>query len=446
MPSSPLLIALFINLIYTALAASPRQIIFNSYQQIQPDSVQQHPLISPGSPPSFPNAIHSTPTRPITIKATPTTVYRPRSLDALHNARMLSLRHAQSEPVEWEQIQVFGPDVQDKHTLIQLARMAGNAYALPGHTNWYDLDPAWNAVSSFPFGWDGPDGFRGHVFLSSDNSTVILSIKGTTLQGPTSRKDKFNDNLLFSCCCARVDITWIFNTVCDCYAHSQKCDNTCLSNALIEDSLFYSIGVRLVDDLRHLYPLANIWLVGHSLGGALASLLGATYGLPAVAFESPGERLAAQRLHLPLPPPQVPPNITNTNTPPLPPVAVTHIYHTGDPIPQGTCTGFGSPCAQAGYAMETHCHLGKTIVFDTVEKLGWRVDVRRHVIRDVIHKVLEIEDIEWEEGREVPMAREEVNCTECRKWQFGDFKDPDDGDSGDGGDNDDDDDDDGVII
>ena len=55
-------------------------------------------------------------------------------------------------------------------------------------------------------------------------------------------------------------------------------------------------------NLTALYPDATIWLVGHSLGGALASLLGTTFGLPAVAFEAPGERLAAMRLHLPLPP------------------------------------------------------------------------------------------------------------------------------------------------
>jgi lipase ATG15 len=87
--------------------------------------------------------------------------------------------------------------------------MTGNAYGLPGGKRWYDLDPAWNTVrsvsimpfapsqsfpaQSFPFGWeDAADGFRGHVFLSSDNSTVILSIKGTTLNGPSTKKDKFN--------------------------------------------------------------------------------------------------------------------------------------------------------------------------------------------------------------------------------------------------------------
>jgi len=42
-------------------------------------------------------------------------------------------------------------------------------------------------------------------------------------------------------------------------------------------------------------------MVGHSLGGALSSLVGITFGLPTVTFESPGERLAATRLHLPSP-------------------------------------------------------------------------------------------------------------------------------------------------
>ncbi|KAF8660607.1 hypothetical protein AX16_001586 [Volvariella volvacea WC 439] len=396
----------------------------------------------------------STPTA-ISLKARPTTVYRPRSVEELHYARHRSLHYQEDVPLEWDEHQVLGPDIEDKHTIIQLARMSGDAYALPGRKNWYDIDPAWN--KSFPFGWeDGEDGFRGHVFISADNNTVILSIKGTTLQGPSSKKDKLNDNLLFSCCCARVDVSWVFRTVCDCYARNWRCDDPCLSKALIQDSLFYSVGMKLIEDLIHIHPHANIWLVGHSLGGALASLLGSTYGFPAVAFESPGERLAAHRLHLPLPhPPQPPPDeglpldtTTNTDTdnqrrgtinstpntlnpkslpPPVPlpnpPVPVTHIYHTGDPIPQGACTGIASPCAQAGYALETRCHLGKSIVFDTVDKLGWKVDVRRHVIRDVIYRVLEAEGVEWEEGREVPSAKEEEGCIDCFKWEFGHFKD-----------------------
>jgi len=205
-----------------------------------------------------------------------------------------------------------------------------------------------------------------------------------------------------------VDITWVFSTVCDCYAKHWQCDNPCLSKALIEESLFYSVGVQLFTNLTVLYPTADIWLTGHSLGGALAALLGSTFGVPAVAFESPGERLAAERLHLPLPP--------------ISPI--THVYHTADPIPQGTCTGVGSPCVGGGFALETKCHLGKKVVYDTVTQLGWRVNVQKHTIKELITNVL-ADDREWEEGRHVPLAvDEDEDCIDCYKWEFGDFKKP----------------------
>jgi len=69
-----------------------------------------------------------------TLNAVPTTVYRPRYLHDLHN-------------IPWDPIDVLGPDIEDKHTLSQLARISGNAYALPGQKNWYDVDSAWNIVS-----------------------------------------------------------------------------------------------------------------------------------------------------------------------------------------------------------------------------------------------------------------------------------------------------------
>jgi putative lipase involved disintegration of autophagic bodies len=122
--------------------------------------------------------------------------------------------------------------------------MAGIKYVHLLHVVLHLVDES----QSTPFGWEpDADGFRGHVFVSDDNSTVVLSIKGTSAGwitgggGPSTRKDKLNDNLLFSCCCARVGPTW--STVCDCYRRNYRCDQTCVERSLIEESLFYSVGV-----------------------------------------------------------------------------------------------------------------------------------------------------------------------------------------------------------
>jgi lipase ATG15 len=66
------------------------------------------------------------------------------------------------------------------------------------------------------------------------------------------------------------------------------------------------------------------------------------------------------------------------------------------------------------------CHLGKTILYDTVGNLSWSVDVRTHGIVTVIEKVL---SVPWapsmEIGREVPEACVEKDCVDCYSWEFG---------------------------
>ncbi|KIK55156.1 hypothetical protein GYMLUDRAFT_48119 [Collybiopsis luxurians FD-317 M1] len=352
------------------------------------------------------------------INTRPTSLHKPSHYDyhSQWQARVHSMKFGQCQTNvsswnwDWEEISVPGPDIESRKTLLQLAKMANNAYVEPGDAAWYDLGGKFN--STYPFGWEpDADGFRGQVFATEDNSTVVVSIKGTSAGvfggGKTAKKDKLNDNLLFSCCCARVDWTW--STVCGCYRGGWKCDQRCVEDALIEESLFYSIGINLYNNLTYIYPDSNIWVIGHSLGGALASLIGITFGAPVVAFESPGERMAASRLHLPSPP--------STHH-------VTHVYHTADPIAMGTCNGVLSSCALGGYAMESRCHLGKSIIFDTVSNSSWAVDIRTHTIVTVIEKIL---SDPWppsvEIGREVPETIVEDDCVECYSWEFGSFPD-----------------------
>ncbi|KAF5339269.1 hypothetical protein D9758_013327 [Tetrapyrgos nigripes] len=332
--------------------------------------------------------------------------FKPPDFESFSQARTQSMKFGQSVSLPWEEEEISAPDVESRDTLLTLAKMSNNAYVEPEDPAWYELGSNWTV--GYPFGWEpDADGFRGHVFATPDNSTVVLSIKGTSAGvfgggGPTVKKDKLNDNLLFSCCCARVDWTW--STVCGCYRGGWKCDQSCVEAALTDDSLFYPIGTNLYNNISYMYPESNIWIIGHSLGGALAALVGVTFGTPVVTFESPGERMAARRLHLPTPPSDE---------------HITHVYHTADPIAMGTCNGVLSSCALGGYAMESRCHQGKSIIYDTVSNYSWAVDIRTHGIVSVIEKLLSDPWPPSEEiGRQVPEPIREEDCVECYSWEF----------------------------
>ncbi|CAE6479988.1 unnamed protein product [Rhizoctonia solani] len=341
------------------------------------------------------------------------------------------LRASDAQTLNWKSHKAIGPATDKRETLLALAKMTNNVYYKDSATvGWYDLGGNW--TSDHSIGYDpATSGFRGHVFLSSDNKTAVLSIKGTSVPvvggGPTVAKDKLNDNLLASCCCARVGWTW--SPVCGCFRGGGRCDQGCVEESLVEESLYYNFGINLYNNLTYMYPEAQLWVIGHSLGGNLASLIGATFGAPVVAFEAPGERLAAQRLHLPSSPEVL---------------HITHVYHTADPIPMGACTGSTSLCYRAGYALETRCHLGTTIIYDTLGVLNWSSSVRTHPILTIVEQIL---DEDWStkvqrsrnlrspspwsssgsesDGEdkvvEVPNPTPENDCMECFNWEYGDF-------------------------
>lgn len=287
---------------------------------------------------------------------------------------------------------------------------------------------------------------RGHVFADSKNKTVVVAIKGTSafIVGggtETSRNDKVNvclsialfplspfpsastdpgtcNRTTFSSPAAVLGSTGRgrpYATVTTGPTPARKTASSTRSSprALttpsqpfvtllplpLSPSLASVLTLLRTQDLYNnisaLYPHAQIWLTGHSLGGGLAAMLSRTYGVPSVSFESPGDILAARRLHLPLPPVNNP----NTSTSSSDAAAAaprrniddeltTHIFHTADPIPMGVCTGAISSCAIAGFALESRCHTGKTILYDTVGRLNWAVDIRTHPIRVVVQQLL----------------------------------------------------------
>lgn len=73
--------------------------------------------------------------------------YRPISHAAFLRAQTRSLWFRESEPLEWQEVDVIGPDVESRETLLELAKMTNNAYLEFNETGWYDLSEKWNVVS-----------------------------------------------------------------------------------------------------------------------------------------------------------------------------------------------------------------------------------------------------------------------------------------------------------
>jgi putative lipase involved disintegration of autophagic bodies len=79
----------------------------------------------------------------------------------------------------WETVLVPGPDLTDKATVVNLAKMCSDAYVFaPSQPDWLNTTLGFN--HSHSFGWKG-DGLRGHIFTDKPNETVIVAFKGTTI-------------------------------------------------------------------------------------------------------------------------------------------------------------------------------------------------------------------------------------------------------------------------
>jgi len=104
----------------------------------------------------------------------------------------------QSPAAKWITRDILAPNVSIKNTVLTLAKVASNAYIrIPETEDWYDLGHKWNESSDF--GWE-ENGLRGHVFANTDNSTIIVAMKGTSPPfvggSDTSTNDKINVPLI----------------------------------------------------------------------------------------------------------------------------------------------------------------------------------------------------------------------------------------------------------
>ena len=294
------------------------------------------------------------------------------------------------------------PAYDDPETVANFAKMTSNAYFSRVFSGWRNVTD-YDTVDGF--GWDAP-GLRGYIFVNRARDIVIISFKGTSILlagGDTVKRDKDQDNKMFSCCCGRVDISWI--PVCGCYSggylsRGQSCSKQCLKSTLLNDQDSYFLQAQsIVDQIRQIYPTARLWFTGHSLGGAVANLMAlANEGTASITFEAPGEMLYAQRIGL------IPETASRQPTRPIWNFGVST-----DPIYMGKCNGITSSCYMTGYAMETACHTGHEC---TWTKEG-REDVGTHRIDWVIDNVVLAEP-----PLPHPVCVPVKNCKDCQNWEF----------------------------
>ena len=327
----------------------------------------------------------------------------PEFIDSmLETARMVG-RPASIPASAWTIDDVPGPNVSHKPTILTMARAASNAYHVdPSDPQWEDVKGSFNYTEDF--GWED-DGIRGHIFADKTNQTVIVGLKGTTVAvwdgSGTTTKDKLNDNLFFGCCCGEGSL-WT-KKPCTCSTATYTCNSTCVADALRHKNRYYYSAKELYYNVTELYPDAQVWLAGHSLGGSVASLLGMTFGIPVVTFEAPGEAMAASRLGLP-----TPPGYRIGDNEPGPSSSSFHFGHNADPLYLGTC---GSACYAGGYAMESVCHSGMECVYNTTGELGWGTHISNHGIKTVLHQVLEY----YNETAKCEVVKD---CNDCFNWKY----------------------------
>lgn len=117
--------------------------------------------------------------RSISIKSRPMRISKPSWEDSTVQGNSSDLSSKEVKFGSWQTTEIPGPDMSDKATVVNLAKMCSDAYVeAPHRPDWLNTSLGFN--HSDTFGWKA-DGLRGHVFTDKLNETVIIAFKGTSI-------------------------------------------------------------------------------------------------------------------------------------------------------------------------------------------------------------------------------------------------------------------------
>ena len=260
--------------------------------------------------------------------------------------------------------------------VLNLAKMANNAYYVDTTNNWIPVPPYnWTDIDS------NLDFIRGYVFIDNDTKTYIVSFKGTNVlpYEETRKYDKYNDNLFFSCCFNKTGYN--YDSTC------KECNQKCYKNTLNDPNNYINSAKMMIQRLRDKIDFDNSTIVftGHSLGGAIATYMGILYNKTVVTFQTPGEKHYLEMTNL----------VTGRSLP-----DIYHFGHNNDPIFTGDC---GWWCKMGGYYIDTYCHLGYVCKFNTS---GYS-SLLKHRMSYVIDVMLQT----W--NGTLPKCQLQTDCSDC---------------------------------